>query len=327
MVDRLRALPGVTAVGAAAHLPLSSYAWTIQVRRSDAPLAPGGQAPTVGWRFISWDYFGAMGIPVQYGRIFTAADTLAAQPVGILNETMARQYFGDPAAAVGRSVAQYGGGRPGEETVQVIGVVGDVRHLGLDQPPTPELFRPLAQTFMFPMAIVLRTSMPPAALAAAVRSLAYEVDPVIPVAELQPYTRLIAGQLARPRLLTFLLGLFGVSGLALVAVALYGVAAYRVRQREPEFGIRLALGADAAGIARGVLAQGLLQSAAGVAVGLPAALALSGVMSSVIFGVTARDPLSFAAVAIAVVAFTLAGCYLPARRAASVDPMTALRRE
>jgi putative ABC transport system permease protein len=219
-------------------------------------------------------------------------------------------------------------GRTGQyEPIEVVGVVGDVRHLGLDRPPVPELFRPLTQTFMFPMAMVARTAGPPEQIAAAVRQAAFDIDPVVPVAELQPYSAMIAGTLGRPRLLGFLLTVFAAAGLSLGLVGVYGVVAYHVRQREREIGIRLALGAAPSSVARGVVGQGVRHALAGVALGLPAAYFLSRVMATLVFGVTATDPLTFVALPVLVLAVTSAACYLPARRAARIDPVAAIRQD
>ena len=211
--------------------------------------------------------------------------------------------------------------------LSLAGVTGDVRHRGLDQPAMPELFRPFTQTFMFPMAMVARTEGPPEQIAAAVRQAAFEIDPVVPVAELQPYTTMIAGTLGRPRLLSVLLTVFAGAGLLLGLIGVYGVVAYRVRQREREIGIRLALGAEPSRMAQGVLAQGICHALIGLAIGLPAAFFLSRVMSSVVFGVTTRDPLTFAALPLGIVAITAVACYLPARRASRVDPAIAIRQD
>jgi putative ABC transport system permease protein len=327
MIDRVKAMPGVTDVALAAHLPMSGYSWTTNARRSDRPLEPGQQAPQVGWRFIHGDYFQTMRIPLKFGRAFTDADSANAPQVVILNETLARRYFDDPAAAVGRTLILRSARTAGDEPVEVVGVVGDVRHMSLDREPIAELFRPFLQTFMFPMAMVVRTQGPPEQIGAAVRQAAFEIDPVVPVAEMQPYTTMIAGTLGRPRLVGYLLTIFAAAGLALGLVGVYGVVAYRVRQREREIGIRLALGAKPKEVARRVIAQGAWHAVAGVAIGLPAAFFLSRVMASLLFGVTTRDPLTFTALPILIVAVTTLACYLPARRASRVDPVTAIKQD
>jgi predicted permease len=327
MLDRVKAMPGVTGVALAAHLPMSGYSWTMSARRADRRLEPGQQAPQVGWRFIHGDYFATLRIPLTHGRAFTDADHGQAPAVTILNETLARRYFGDPAAAVGQTLMLMSGRTGQDESVQVVGVVGDVRHLGLDREPIAELFRPFLQTFMFPMAMVVRTQGPPEQIGAAVRQAAFEIDPVVPIAEMQTYTTLIADTLGRPRLVGYLLTIFAAAGLALGLVGVYGVVAYRVRQREREIGIRLALGARPKEVARRVIAQGAGHAMAGVAIGLPAAFFLSRVMASMLFGVTARDPLTFATLPILIVAVTTLACYLPARRAARVDPVLAIKQD
>jgi predicted permease len=327
MIDRVKAMPGVTAVALAAHLPMSGYSWTTAARRADRPLEPGQQAPHVGWRFVHGDYFVTLQIPLKHGRLFTDADNSHAPAVVILNETLARRYFGDPAAAVGQVLILMSGRTGQDEPVQIVGVVGDVRHLGLDREPIAEIFRPFLQTFMFPMAMAVRTQGPPEQLGAAVRQAAFEIDPVVPVAEMQTYTTLIADTLGRPRLVGYLLTIFAAAGLTLGLVGVYGVVAYRVRQREREIGIRLALGARPKEVARRVIIQGAGHALLGVALGLPAAFLLSRVMASLLFGVTARDPLTFATLPILIVAVTTLACYLPARRAAHVDPVTAIKQD
>ena len=324
---RVAALPGVTDVGLVAHLPMSGYAWTTNARRAEHQLAPGEQAPSVGWRFIHGDYFKTMRIPLKFGRLFTDADRTTTTPVTIVNETFARTFFDEPSAAIGRMLIIRSGRTGEDESVQIVGVVGDVRHISLDKAPVPEIFRPLTQTFMFPMAMVARTQGPPEQSAAAVRQIGFEVDPVVPVAEMQPYTTLVAGTIGRPRLISFLLTIFAAAGLGLGLIGVYGVAAYRVRQREREIGIRLALGALPGAMARHVVTQGLQYATAGIVIGLPAAFLLSRVMSSMVFGITTRDPLTFAALPILIVMVTTIACYLPARRASRIDPVVAIKQD
>jgi hypothetical protein len=167
----------------------------------------------------------AMRIPLVAGRRFTAADQTASAPVALVNTTLARTLFGAPQAALGQRLVQVGGARGGQTTVEVVGVIGDVRHDGLDTPPRPEFYRPLTQTFMFPMHLVVRTAGEPSALAGAVRRAAYDVDPAVPVADVQTMRALLAGTLGRPRLLATLLGVFAAAGVLLSIVGLHGAAA------------------------------------------------------------------------------------------------------
>lgn len=327
VVERVSALPGVAGVGAAAHPPITGSAWTIQARRDDRPPAPGEPVPRVGWRLIGWDYFQTLGISVTHGRGFGRGDRAGAPAVAVINLTLARQFFGSAENALGRALVMQGGGRPGEERVEIVGITSDVRHLALDKAPVPEVFRPMAQTFMFPMAFMVRTSGPPEALAMAVRSAVSEIDPAVPIADFAPYTTLVAGTLGRPRLLGFLLSVFAAAGLLLGIVGLYGVVAYRVRQREREIGIRLALGAGPGRMSRTVLIQGLAYAAWGLAIGIPAALWLTRLMEGVVYGVTPHDPATFGGFAVTVLGVTMAACYIPARRAARVDPATTMRAE
>ena len=325
IVERLRALPGVMHVGAINHLPMSGYNWTTFVWRPEDPPAPGAERPSATWRFIGWDYFDTMGMTMRAGRTLTALDHLKAPQVAVVNEAFAQREFGSVDAAIGRRVVTLGAA--GEQDVQVVGVVRDVRFQSLDQPATPEIYRPLTQTFMFPMAFTVRTSGDPSQIAAAVRQAAFNINPAIPVAELQPLTALLADSIGRPRLLAMLLSVFAAVGLVLGVIGVYGVVAYRVRQQQREFGIRLALGAGPHRIAQGVLSQGAWYAGAGLLIGLPAAFALTRLMESVVFGVTTHDPLTFAVLPVAVTLTTLLACAIPARRAARVDPATTMRSE
>jgi putative ABC transport system permease protein len=325
VVERLRALPGVTRVGSIQHLPMSGYNWTSQVFPSERPPAAGATAPTAMWRFIGWDYFETMRIPLVAGRAFNQYDTTQTTPVTIVNEALARREFGSVDAAIGRRIRATIGRGP--EEAAIVGVIGDVRFMSLDSPSRPEMYRPLAQTFMFPMAFVVRTSGDPATLAAAVRQAAYAIDPAVPVAEMQTLNAMLAQSLGQPRLLTMLLMVFASVGLLLTLVGVYGVVAYWVRRREREFGIRVALGAAPSAIARDVLRQGALVAAIGIAAAVPAALMLTRLMRTAVYGITTHDPVTFLALPATVLAATLTATYLPARRAARVDPALTMKAE
>ena len=333
VLARVRAMPEVRDVGAIQHLPMSGYNWTGGVWRPENPPAAGAQRPQAIWRFTGWDYFRTMGIALRAGRAFTDQDRLDAPPVTIVNESLARREFGSAEAAVGKRLVSYSMGK--EQPVEVVGVVADVRFMALDKPSEPEMYRPLAQTFMFPMAFVVKTdgeavsaseaSARQARVALAIRQAAFAVDPAIAVAEVQPLQSLIAGTLGKPRLLAMLLSLFAAVGLSLGVIGVYGVVAYRVRQQEREFGIRLALGAGPARIARNVARQGFFYAATGLAAGVPAAFMLTRLMDSVLFGVKTHDAATFIALPVAVTMATLLACSVPAWRAARVSPMTTMK--
>jgi predicted permease len=323
VLGRVRRIPGVIDVGAIQHLPMSGYNWTAGVWRPDNSPPPGSERPQAIWRFTGWDYFTAMGIAIRAGRTFTADDRAGGQAVAVINETLAHREFGSSPAAVGQRLVSSSMGQ--DVVVEVIGVVGDVRFHSLATPAEPEIYRPLTQTFMFPMAFVVRTDGNPGAIAGLVAQAAYAVDPTIAVAELQPLTAVVGATLGRPKLLATLLSVFAGAGLLLSVVGVYGVVAYRVRQRQREFGIRLALGAGTARIARSVAALGVGYSAIGLAIGLPAALLLARVMDSVVFGITTRDPVTFAVLPLGVIAAALLACAVPAWRSARISPLETMR--
>lgn len=325
VVERVRALPGVQTVGAIQHVPLSGYNWTATVHPVEKPPAPGAAVPRATWRFIGWDYFHAMTIPLKAGRFFTAADSTNAPPVVIVNEAFARREYGSAQAALGRRLRMSTG--RGTADGEIVGVTGDVRYLSLDVEPGAEFYAPLAQTFMFPMAIVVRTSVPPEQLAPVIRRTAYAIDRTVPVAELQPLETLLADTLARPRLLSLLLTVFAGAGLLITMVGVYGVVAYRVRQREREFGIRMALGATPGRLSGLVLRHSAMFAIAGIGLALPAAWFLTRGMESVLFGIAARDPISFSVLPAVVMLVTLAAAWLPARRASRIDPVVSMRGE
>lgn len=325
IAGRAGALPGVVAIGAINHLPMSGYAWSTMIHRPENPPPPGLSGTRVGWRFIWGDYLAAMRIPLLAGRAFERSDVEGAAGVALVNETLARAEFGSVAGAIGQRLVQQGGGRPGPFVVEIVGVVGDVRHIGLDTPPAPEILRPLQQTFMFPMHLVLRSTSDPASLAAALRQAAFDVDPTVPVAELMTLPAVLSASLGRPRLMASLLSVFAAIGILLSVVGLYGVVAVGVAQRVREIGIRMALGAPPRAMAAGVIRQGIRYVFAGLLAGIPLALALARYMNSVVFGIPARDPLTFVLLPVLLVGVALAACYLPARRAARVDPVAVIR--
>jgi predicted permease len=322
VVDRLRALPGVAAAGATHHLPLSGYSWDADLAVEGRPLAAGAVPPRAAWRIVTDDYFRTMAIPLRRGRAFTVRDDTGAPPVAIVNERLARRLWPGE-EAVGRRVQA--GHATRQRMATVVGVVGDVRHDGLAAEPPAELYVPFGQRMAGPMHLVVRTEGDALAQAAAVRAAARAVDGSVPIADLRTLDAVVATSVAQPRLVMVLLLLFGALGLALGAVGVYGVVAYAVGQRTREIGVRIALGAEWRTIVRLVIGGGVRYAAAGVGVGLVAALLLSRAMRGLVYGVAVTDPATYAALALLLVGIVLLASWLPARRAARVDPTVVLR--
>jgi ABC-type antimicrobial peptide transport system permease subunit len=227
-------------------------------------------------------------------------------------------------AAVGR-IVHIGGFGP-DTPATVVGVVGNVRHTSLAEAPEPEFYRPLAQTLPVGIAVVAKTAGSPDAAASAVRQAVWSVNRDVPIADMQPLASVLAGTLGRPRLMTFVLTVFGLVGLAVVVCGVFGVAAYFVRLRQKEMGIRLALGAAPADVGRLVLGQGLTYALAGLALGLPAAMAASSLVRSLLYGTSPNDPLAFAVLTAVILAATMSATLVPAVRARRVDPASVLRQ-
>ena len=324
VMAEVAAVPGVTDVGALNHRPLSGYNWVAPVRVSDDPIALDATPPRIAWRMIDGGYFRAMRIPVRAGRVFSELDGPASEQVTIVNEAFAERFFGTSAAAVGRTVRLTAG--QAETATTIVGVVGSVRHLSLATAPAPEFYRPLAQTLPVAVAIVAKTTGRPDAVAAAVRQAVWSVNRDVPIADMQPLTSVLGGTLGRPRLMTTVLTVFGVVGLGVVICGVYGVAAYFVRLRQKEMGIRLALGAAPAEIGRLVLGQGVCYAAAGLGIGLPAALAASAMIRSLLFGISSRDSFTFILISGVILTSTIVATLVPAIRARRVNPSTVLRQ-
>jgi putative ABC transport system permease protein len=324
-LERIEALPGVEAAGVVDPLPLGgsfiSYTFDIAGR----PPFPPGDQPTSARRATSPDYFRAMGIPVRRGRAFGEQDKSNAPPVVIINETFARRFFRgeDP---VGQRIIPGEGRTP--VTREIVGVVGDVRHAGLDAETTPEYYIPYEQASVDHLTVVARaTSGNPEGLAGALRGVIRSMDREQPVYNVRPMAQLLDDSLARRRFNTTLLVCFSALALLLASIGIYGVMSYSVAQRTREIGIRLALGARARDVLRLVLRQGLALALAGVGAGLLASYLLTRLMSSMLYGVSATDPLVFGAGVLMLLFIALLACLVPARRATQVDPMVALRYE
>ena len=326
----MNALPGVEAAGIVRALPLATTVGDYVIDVDGFEESPGREAKG-DLQVVSHGAFEAMGTRLVRGRWFTEADTMASVPVAVVNETMARTYWTDPAAVVGGRIRL--GSAPARPWATVVGVVADERHNGVTGIVKEKFFIPHIQ---WPVAtaggdpirsvfVVARTTGDPLSVAGAVRNEIRQMDASLPVANVRSMNDVVAAALATPRLTGFLLGAFAAIALALAAVGIYGVLAYLVSQRTQEIGIRLAIGADRSQVLGMVLRQGLSLAAVGIVVGLIGAFALTRLMQSLLYEVRPNDPITFVAVAAAVLLIALMASFLPARRATRVSPMIALR--
>jgi predicted permease len=323
--DRLERLPGVTAAGGVSHLPLSQmFAWGPITVESRA-LAPGESFINADIRIVAGDYFQAMQIPLLSGRLFNDRDTRDNPRVAVIDEYMAQQLWPgqDP---LGKRF-HYGGAGVKAPWMTVVGVVGRIKQDTLDSDSRIAYMVPQSQYPVRAMNVVLRSGADPAALTAAVRKEVRELDPELPLYNVLTMQQRVDASLARRRFSMALLGLFALFALALAAVGAYGVISYLVNQGTREIGIRIALGATPRGILQLIVQRGMLMSISGLGLGLAATLLLARFIRSLLFGVQATDPLTFAAVAALLCLITLLATYIPARRAARTDPAACLRCE
>jgi putative ABC transport system permease protein len=322
LLDRVATLPGVVAVGATQSLPIQGdyvLAFNIQGRPPNGP----GQEPNTNYYAVSPDYFKAMGIPLLRGRVFTEQDKKDSPRVAVINEELAKKFFPDE-DPIGKRINVTNGP---ERFREIVGIVGDVKQYGLAQPTTMQTYEPYLQTPFSGMTLVVRADGNPAALTGAIRSEVLAIDKEQPVSRIRPLEQVVSESVAKQRFLMLLLGIFASVALVLAAVGLYGVMSYSVNQRTHEIGIRAALGAQRKDVLKLVVGQGMALALSGAGIGLTASFALTRLMTSLLFGVSATDPLTFAGIALLLTIVALLACYLPARRAMKVDPMIALRYE
>lgn len=323
VLERVRAVPGVTAAGAIQHLPFSGYSWVTPLQIDGQQVAAGSALPSVQMRVVTPGYFGAIGQPVIVGRGIERGDASRDDTV-VVNELLASRFFGTPGAALGRKVRSMGSRGPLPWTT-IVGVVGNVRHSTLVDGVVPEIYSSVQKNSIPAMMLAIRTTADPASLAPAVRDGIWSVDRDVPLSDIETMDAKIGSTLARPRLLRTVLGAFAVLGGLLAIVGVYGVVAYSVTQRRRELGIMLALGAGSGRIRWVVLREALGYGVAGLAIGIPAALAGSRLMQSLVFGVSTTDPWTYGAIAVIALLTVLAASLLPALRASQGDPVSALR--
>ena len=325
--SRLESLPGVQSASSVLPLPLSGDRFSISFEIEGRPMAPKDH-PSGDFFAAGVGYFRAMGIPIIKGRDFDDRDRYGSTPVVIITETLARQFFPneDP---IGKRI------KPGINTIEgdtttmreIIGVVGDVRNRGLDTAPKQAYYVPQTQVPFDQMVMVVKTADDPHNLISAATKQVSAMDPDIPVFGVKTMEEYLSTSVAAPRFSTTLLTIFAGVALVLTVVGLYGVMSYSVAQRRNEIGIRLALGAQSRDVLLMIVKQGSLLIGLGLVIGLSGAFALTRLIASMLFGVTAKDPLTFTAVGALLAAVALLACYVPAWRATKVDPMEALRYE
>jgi putative ABC transport system permease protein len=324
-LERVSALPGVRAATLTLSTPMDVSNWNSVFIVADKPAPPRAELPAAAFTPVSANYFEAMGIQLIKGRWFTDSDTADKPRLTVINETLARQLWPgeDP---IGKRLKQ---GFPEDQPPwrEVIGVVADVKLEGVDQETPMQSYLPLAQEPTGSLGLLVRTVGPPLALAATVERAIQAIDKDLPVFNVQSMDQLLGNDIAQQRLTMALLAGFAVLALLLAAVGIYGVIAYSVSQRTHEIGIRIALGARNGDVLRLVLWQGMRLALIGVALGLGASFALTRLMKTLLYGVEATDPMTFVALSLLLGLVALLACWIPARRAASMDPLEALRVE
>jgi putative ABC transport system permease protein len=326
-VERIKTLPGVTAVGATSILPLSGSNSDNSFVIEGRPLLDLSAIPDEELRIVTPDYFRAMNIPLIKGRYFADADTPPSPEVAIINQALARKHFSgeDP---IGKRITMDDPRSPSATWITIVGIVGDVKHRGLNVEAQPELYGAHGQAAYRTMNLVARTtSSDPSSVASAIRREVAELDKGLPLYNTRTMERVVAESIAQQRLASLMLGILAALALTLASVGIFGVLAYIVTQRTHEIGIRMALGAQRTDILRLIIGQGMTLTLIGIALGLAGAFALTRVMTNLLYGVGVTDPLVFAGVPLLLAGIALLACYLPARRALRVDPLIALRYE
>jgi putative ABC transport system permease protein len=330
VLDKLRSVPGVTAAGLTTALPFleSSLSTSLPFTVEGRPVPPLGQEPTVFWSVATPEYFDTIGVRLLRGRMFNEFDKIDAPPVALISETMARRHFPneDP---IGRKLVTRGRqrGNGPQQAVEIVGIVSDVRHDGLDKEPRAEHYRPFHQIPNGSLIFAVRTSADPATLIPTLKARLWEVNTTQPLYAVETLDKLVFASLQTRRFSLVLLGAFAALALALAVVGIYGVMSFVTAQRTHEIGIRMALGAGAGDILRLILRQGMQLTLLGIGAGLAAALLLTRLLRTLLYGVSTSDPLTFAGVALLLMLVALAACWLPARRATRIDPLSALRHE
>jgi putative ABC transport system permease protein len=323
LLDSLQSVPGVTGAAVSSGIPLGAGNYTTHpmITTGQSALAPGTAVP-IDWRIVSPDYFKTMRIPLLSGRSFTDQDGPEAARVMIVSQATAKKFWGE-ADPLGRTLTRTADLKT---PFTIVGVVGDVHNTALNQ-ESPTLYYPMASRVSALVDVVVRSSGSPEALLPTIRQRVHELDGELALANVRTMDQWLSNSAVQPRLNSTLLGVFATIALVIAAIGIYGVLAYSVSERTREIGLRMALGATHFGVLRLIVGEGMKVVMIGIGIGLVGALALGRTLSSLVFGVTVRDPMTFTVVAMILAGVALAACVVPARRAARVDPMVALRYE
>jgi putative ABC transport system permease protein len=324
IVQRVQAVPGVGSAALVTVLPLGSVQINTRIFIEGRPLPGPGEDLRVAYRAISPDYFRAMGIPLLRGRAFTDDDRAGRPGVAIVSEAMARHFWPNEDAVGKRITLNNAATGP---WITVAGVVASVRYGGLKTEPDSELYTSYRQTLLAPQvaSVVLRTALDPLALAQPVRAVIRQINVHQPIADLKTMTQVVSDTMARPRLYTVLLAIFAGLALLLAAAGIFSVISWTVTQSTHEIGIRMALGATPGNVLRTVMRRAMLSAAVGAVLGLGGAAALTNILKSQLYGISATDPLTFTLAPVVLAAVAWLAAYVPARRATRIDPMAALR--
>jgi putative ABC transport system permease protein len=325
LLERVKTLPGVESASLTTALPLSGTTFGGPFSIEGRPLDMTGKPPHAYVRSVAPDYFKVMGMTLIKGRELGTEDTDTSVPVVVINETFARGFFSQ-SDAIGQRIKLGAPGSP-RPWMLIAGVVKDVKSGGLDTESTPEMYMPYSQNVSSGMTLVVRTLSDPSSSVAAVREQVQAIDKDQPVYDIRTLAQLLGEAVAQRRLNMLLLGAFALIALLLATSGIFGLMTYTVTQRTHEIGIRMALGAQKSDILKLIFGRGMSLTLIGLGLGLAAAFALTRLMSSLLFGVSATDPLTFLSVALLLAFVALVACYIPARRAMKVDPLIALRYE